>query len=57
VGIACKIIFVLGKSTQRLRALVAEEEARYSSTVERPIEEDTPQRSENPQETTTPHAT
>ena len=36
VGIACKIIFVLAKSTQRLRALVAEEEARYSSPVEQP---------------------
>lgn len=57
VGIACKIIFVLGKSTQRLRALVAEEEARYSSPVEQPIEEDTPDASEEPQETKRPHAT
>ncbi len=40
VGIACKIIFVLGKSTQRLRALVAEEQARYSSPVEQPIEDE-----------------
>jgi multicomponent Na+:H+ antiporter subunit B len=40
VGIACKIIFVLGKSTQRLRALVTEDEARYSSPVEQPIEEE-----------------
>ena len=56
VGIACKIIFVLGKSTQRLRALVAEEEARYSSPVEQPIEEDTPDTSEEPQETKKPHA-
>jgi multicomponent Na+:H+ antiporter subunit B len=58
VGIACKIIFVLGKSTQRLRALVAEEEARYSSPVEQPIEEETPGPSsaENT-ESTGPHAT
>ncbi len=41
VGIACKIIFTLGKSTQRLRALVTEEEARYSSPVEQPIEVET----------------
>jgi multisubunit Na+/H+ antiporter MnhB subunit len=39
VGITCKVIFVLGKSTQRLIALVSEDEARYSSPVERPIEE------------------
>ncbi len=57
VGIACKIIFVLGKSTQGLRALVTEEEARYSSPVERPIEEDTPVSADPPQATTTPHAT
>jgi len=57
VGIACKIILMLGKSTQRLRALVAEEEARYSSPLERPIEEDIPDCSEEPQERTTPHAT
>lgn len=56
VGIACKIIFVLGKSTQRLRALVAEEEERYSSPVEQPIEEDAPDTSEDPRETRTPHA-
>jgi multisubunit Na+/H+ antiporter MnhB subunit len=40
VGSVCKIMFTLGKSTQRLRALVAEEEARYSSPVEQPIEEE-----------------
>lgn len=40
VGIACKIIFILSKSTQHLRALVAEEEARFSSPVEQPIEEE-----------------
>jgi multicomponent Na+:H+ antiporter subunit B len=57
VGIGCKIIFVLGKSTQRLRALVTEEEARYSSPVERPIEEDTPDFVEELPETKTPHAT
>ncbi len=39
VGITCKVIFVLGKSTQRLVALVAEDAARYASPVERPIEE------------------
>jgi multisubunit Na+/H+ antiporter MnhB subunit len=57
VGIACKIIFVLGKSTQQLRALVAEEEARYSSPLEHPIEQDTPAAPGKPPETTTPHAT
>jgi multicomponent Na+:H+ antiporter subunit B len=57
VGIACKIIFVLGKSTQRLRALVAEEEARYSSPVEQPIEEEAPDASEENPEPTRPHAT
>ncbi len=41
VGITGKIIFTLGKSAERLRALVAEEEARYSSPVEQPIEEQT----------------
>ena len=44
VGSACKVIFVLGKSAQRLRALVAEEERRYSAPVEQPIEEETPVR-------------
>ncbi len=40
VGVTCKMIFVFAKSTQGLRALVAEEERRYSSPVEQPIEED-----------------
>jgi len=57
VGSACKIMFVLAKSTQRLRALVTEEEARYSSPVEQPIEEDTADTSEEPQDTKRPHAT
>lgn len=39
VGVTCKIIFVLAKSTEGLRALVAEEEARYSSPRETPIED------------------
>jgi len=39
IGICCKIIFVLAKSTQGLRGLVAEEERRYSSPLEQPIEE------------------
>jgi multisubunit Na+/H+ antiporter MnhB subunit len=39
VGIACKIIFVLGKSTEGLRALVREEEERYASSVEEAIED------------------
>lgn len=39
VGIACKLIFVLAQSTQGLRALVAEEERRYSSPLEQPLEE------------------
>jgi len=56
VGIACKIIFILGKSTQRLRALVAEDEARYSSPVEQPIEDGTTDASEENFEPRTPHA-
>ncbi len=39
VGVTCKIIFVLAKSTEGLRALVQEEEARYSSPRETPIED------------------
>lgn len=39
VGVTCKIIFVLAKSTEGLRALVLEEEARYSSVRETPVEE------------------
>lgn len=38
VGVTCKIIFVLAKSTEGLRALVQDEEARYSSSRETPIE-------------------
>jgi multicomponent Na+:H+ antiporter subunit B len=40
VGVTCKIIFVLTKSTQGLRPLVNEEEARYSSVRETPIEQE-----------------
>lgn len=57
VGIACKIVLTLGKSTQRLRALVAEEEARYSSPVEQPIEEETAEAIEASREPGNPHAT
>lgn len=39
VGVTCKIIFVLAKSTEGLRAMVAEEEARYSSPLESAIED------------------
>lgn len=39
VGIACKMIFVFTLSTQGLRAMVAEEERRYSSPIEQPLEE------------------
>jgi multicomponent Na+:H+ antiporter subunit B len=39
IGICAKIIFVLVKSTEGLPGLVAEEEHRYSSPVEEPIEE------------------
>ncbi len=42
VGVTCKMIFVFAKSAQGLRALVAEEERRYSSPVEQPIESDAP---------------
>lgn len=39
VGVTCKIIFILAKSTEGLRALVQEEEARYSSPRESAIED------------------
>ena len=39
VGIAAKIIFVFAKSTQGFGALVREEQRRYSSPMEHPIEE------------------
>lgn len=39
VGMACKIIFVLAKSTAGFRALGPEEEARYSSPHESAIED------------------
>jgi multisubunit Na+/H+ antiporter MnhB subunit len=42
VGVTTKIIFVLGRSTQGYSALMPEEECRYSSSVEIPIEEDAP---------------
>lgn len=38
VGVTIKLIFILAKSTAGLRALVQEEEARYSSPRETPIE-------------------
>lgn len=38
VGIASKMLFVLGKSTCGFRALVGEEEARYASPADEPIE-------------------
>jgi multicomponent Na+:H+ antiporter subunit B len=38
VGITCKLIFVFSQSAQGLRALVAEEERRYSSPLEQPLE-------------------
>lgn len=38
VGVCCKIIFVLAKSSQGLGAMVEEEERRYSSLVETPVE-------------------
>ena len=55
VGIACKIMFALGKSTQRLRALVAEEERRYSAPVEQPIEEEPPVGAATNPSTPSPH--
>lgn len=57
VGIACKIIFALGKSTQGFRALVAEEETRYSSSVEQPIEEEAVGGTVETPEPREPHAT
>jgi multisubunit Na+/H+ antiporter MnhB subunit len=38
IGITTKVVFVFVKSTQGLRALVLEEESRYSATAETPIE-------------------
>ncbi|MEJ5212066.1 MAG: hypothetical protein WHV61_11665, partial [Burkholderiales bacterium] len=38
IGITSKLIFVLAQSTRGLRALVAEEERRYSSPLESPID-------------------
>ncbi|MBA4150677.1 MAG: Na(+)/H(+) antiporter subunit B [Verrucomicrobia bacterium] len=49
VGIAAKIIFVLAKSTQGLGGLVREEQRRYSSVRERPIEEDAPDEQMEPE--------
>jgi multicomponent Na+:H+ antiporter subunit B len=40
VGVTTKIVFVLATSTQGFRALVKEEEARFSSPLEQPIEEE-----------------
>jgi len=40
VGITCKIIFTLAKSTQGLGALVEQEERRYSSAREKALEDD-----------------
>lgn len=42
VGVTTKIVFVLATSTQGFRALVKEEEARFSSPLEQPIEEGEP---------------
>jgi multicomponent Na+:H+ antiporter subunit B len=39
VGVTCKIIFVLGKSTQGLHALEPAEVPRYTSSLEVPMEE------------------
>lgn len=39
IGVTCKTVFALAKSTEGLGALVREEEARYSSPVESPIDE------------------
>jgi multicomponent Na+:H+ antiporter subunit B len=48
VGVTCKIIFVLAKSTEGLRALVHEEEARYSSPRETPIEDSATEETADP---------
>jgi multicomponent Na+:H+ antiporter subunit B len=40
VGVTTKVVFVLATSTQGFRALVKEEEARFSSPLEQPIEEE-----------------
>jgi len=56
IGITSKIIFVLGQSTHGLRALVSEEEARYSSPVEEPIEHEIPATDAQPNAPHRPHA-
>lgn len=38
VGVTAKVVFVFAKSTQGLRALVLDEESRYSAVMETPIE-------------------
>ncbi len=48
IGVTCKIIFVLAKSTEGLRALVQEEEARYSSPRESAIEDSATEESHQP---------
>ncbi|HWL53517.1 MAG TPA: MnhB domain-containing protein [Chthoniobacteraceae bacterium] len=40
VGTTCKIIFVLGQSSQQLRMLIEEEKTLYSLPMEEPIEEE-----------------
>jgi multicomponent Na+:H+ antiporter subunit B len=42
VGVTTKIVFVLATSTQGFRALVKEEEARFASPLEQPIEDAAP---------------
>jgi multicomponent Na+:H+ antiporter subunit B len=59
VGIASKIVFVFAKSTQGLRALVVEEENRYSAITETPIESDSrrgPDASDHPSSRSSPNA-
>lgn len=57
VGIACKIIFVLGRSTQHLHAFPADQTARYSSPVEKPIEGEPPPTAEQSPSPGKTHAT
>ncbi|MBM3879505.1 MAG: hypothetical protein FJ387_07255 [Verrucomicrobia bacterium] len=59
VGITSKLLFALSKSTQRLPALVAEDESRYSAPTEEPIETAPPGAGSptNPPQRRPPHGT
>ena len=47
VGVTCKILFVVAKSTEGFRTFVDREESRYSAIVEEPIETVQPEEDRN----------